>query len=107
MTKIEQYVNGINHDLENVIPKEGHILVRESIREQARRLGQIATHNNKFLEMMMDEFFTMLEDRWDIVKIGEYDTWHRIEHEQLMNDFRCYLQWGLDAVTHFDDEREE
>jgi len=105
--KIKDYVNGIDHDLESVIPKEGHDLVKASISEQAKRLADIATHNNEFLEMMADEFLTMIENRYDVVKIEEYeefhDMWHRIEHEQLMKDFRTYLRWGLDAVDHFDD----
>ena len=53
--------------------------------------------------MMMDEFLTMLENQHDIVHIGEYDVWERIQHEQLMKDFNTYLKWGLDAVDHFDD----
>ncbi len=51
----------------------------------------------------MDEFLTMLENQYDIVHIGEYDTWERIPREQLMKDFNTYLKWGLDAVAHFDD----
>ena len=101
--KIKDYVNGIDHDLESVIPKEGHDLVKASLSEQAKRLADIATSNKEFFESMADEFLTMIENRYDVVKIEEYDVWHRIEHEQLMKDFRTYLRWGLDAVDHFDD----
>lgn len=101
--RVKDYVNGIDYDLESVIPKEGHDLVKVSILEQAKRLADIATSNNEFFEMMADEFLSMIEDRYDVVKIEEYDMWHRIEHEQLMKDFRTYLRWGLDSVDHFDD----
>ena len=102
--KIKCYVDGIEHDLSNVTANEGHVLVKDSIMEQARRLADIATHNNEFLVMMMDEFLTVMEDYHDIVHIGEYDTWERISHEQLMKEFNVYLRWGLDAIDHFDDE---
>ncbi len=106
MNHIDEYVRGINHDLESVIPKEGHPLVIDSIREQARRLGNIAQHNNDYLILMMDEFLTLIEDRYDVVKVGEYDTWRRIEHKDLMKDFDTYLKWGLDSWEHFDDSEQ-
>lgn len=105
--KIRSYVEGIEHDLESVIPKEGHDLVKDSIAEQAKRLADFATHNNKFLIEMMDEFFTMLENRHDVVDFREYDCWDRVSHKQLMKEFEIYLKWGLDAVNHFDDKPEE
>lgn len=101
--KIRSYVEGIEHDLESVIPKEGHDLVKDSIAEQAKRLADFATHNNKFLIEMLDEFFTMIENRHNIVDFREYDCWDRVSHEQLMKEFEIYLKWGLDAVAHFDD----
>ena len=104
--KIKDYVDGIERDLTNVTANEGHDLIKDSILEQAKRLADIATHNNEFLLMMMDEFFTMMEDRHDIVHIEEYDTWERIPHGQLMKEFNVYLKWGLDAVSHFNDEEE-
>lgn len=102
--KIKDYINGIEHDLANVTVNEGHDLVKDSILGQAKRLADIAIHNNEFLVMMMDEFLTIMEDYHDIVHIGEYDTWERIPHEQLIKEFNVYLKWGLDAVHHFDDE---
>ena len=102
--KIKDYVNGIEHDLTNVSANEGHTLAKDSIMEQARRLADFATHNNKFLVMMMDEFLTMMENRHNIVDYREYDCWDVISHEQLMNEFNIYLKWGLDAINHFDDE---
>ena len=104
--KIGDYINGIEMDLENVTANEGHDLVKTSILEQAKRLADIATHNNKFLIMMMDEFFTMIENRHNVVDFREYDCWDRIPHEQLMKEFNIYLKWGLDAVDHFDDEKD-
>lgn len=101
--KIKDYVFGIEHDLKSVTANEGHDLVKNSIVEQAKRLADIATHNNEFLIMMMDEFLTMLENQHDIVHIGEYDVWERIPHEQLMKEFNTYIKWGLDAVDHFDE----
>ncbi len=100
---IKDYVIGIEHDLKSVTTNEGHDLVKDSIMGQVKRLADIATQNNEFLVMMMDEFLTMLENQHDIVHIGEYDTWERIPHEQLMKDFNTYLKWGLDAPFHFDD----
>lgn len=86
--KIKDYVNGVEHDLENVAANEGHDLVKISILEQVKRLADIATHNSKFLVTMIDEFLTMTEKR---------------HHEQLMKEFNIYLKWGLDAVDHFDE----
>lgn len=104
--KIKSYVEGIEHDLESVIPKEGHDLVKDSIAEQAKRLADFATHNNKFLIEMMDEFLTMMENRHNIVDFREYDCWDGVSHEQLMQEFKVYLAWGLDAVSHFDDHND-
>lgn len=105
--KIRDYVEGIEHDLESVTSKDGHDLVKDSIAEQAKRLADFATHNNKFLIQMMDEFFTMLENRHNIVDFREYDCWDVISHEQLMKEFEVYLKWGLDAVDHFYDKKED
>lgn len=99
--KIKDYVNGIERDLANVTENEGHDLVKASILEQAKRLADFATHNNKFLVMMMDEFLTVMEDYNDSVHIREH-----IPHEQIMKKFNVYLKWGLDAVDHFDDEED-
>lgn len=101
--KIKDYINGIKRDLTNVTANEGHDLVKDSILGQAKRLADIAVHNNEFLVMMMDEFFTMIENRHNVVDFREYDCWDRITHEQLMKEFNVYLKWGLDAVDHFDE----
>lgn len=101
--KIKDYINGIERDLTNVTANEGHNLVKDSILGQAKRLADIAVHNNEFLVMMMDEFFTMIENRHNVVDFREYDCWERITHEQLMKEFNVYLKWGLDAVDHFDE----
>lgn len=102
---IKTYVDNVAHDLESVIPKEGHVLVKDSIMETVKRLADTATHNNIYLEKMFDEFLTMMENRHIIVDFREYDCWDVIPHEQLMQEFKVYLAWGLDAVNHFDDER--
>ena len=102
MAYINDYLEGIKRDLESVDPKEGHELVKDSIYAQAKRLAAIANHNEEFLILMIDEFLTMIENQHDIVKIGEYDTWVRIPHEQLMEEFKLYLHYGLDAVELFD-----
>ena len=102
MAYIEDYLKGIKLDLESVDPKEGHELVKDSIYSQAKKIANIANHNRDFLIMMMDEFMTMMENEHDIVKMGEYDTWERISHEQLMKEFQLYLDYGLDAVELFD-----
>ena len=46
--RIRNYVNGIEHDLESVTANEGHVLVKDSILEQAKRLADIAVHNTKY-----------------------------------------------------------
>ncbi len=104
--RIRDYVNGVEHDLERVTANEGHDLVKDSILEQTERLADIAIHNNKFLVMMMDEFFTMMENRHNIVDFREYDCWNAVSHEQLMKEFNVYLKYGLDAINHFDDEED-
>lgn len=104
MAYIEDYYNGILRDLEYVEPAEGHPLVKDSIKEQARRLRDAAKSEREYLITIMDEFLGLIENTHDIVKIGEYDTWHRIEHKQLMDEFKLYLDYGLDAVDLFESE---
>lgn len=56
MAYIKDYVDGIERDLQNVTANDGHPLVKKSILVQARKLGDIAEHNYKFLkEGMIDE----------------------------------------------------
>ena len=102
--KIKNYVDGIARDLENVTANPGHYLVKDSILEQSRRLADHATHDQKFLMELFDEFLTMLENRHTIVDFREYDCWDCISHDQIMDEFKTYLTWGLDAVDHFDDK---
>ena len=102
MNKIEIYVDGISHDLESVVPKEGHPLVIDSIKEQARRLGAIAEHNNKYLVDMIDEFYDILTNHYEVVELKEYDGYSVIPKEEFIRLFEVYLKWGLDAVDHFD-----
>ncbi|MBR6158489.1 MAG: hypothetical protein IKQ27_16165, partial [Lachnospiraceae bacterium] len=102
--KIKSYVDGIARDLENVTANPGHDLVKDSILEQSRRLANHATHDQEFLMELFDEFLTMLEKRHTIVDFREYGGQKRIPHEQVMDEFKTYLTWGLDAVDHFDDK---
>lgn len=102
--KIKNYVDGIARDLENVTANPGHDLVKDSILEQSRRLADHATHDQKFLMELFDEFLSMLENRHNIVDFREYDCWDCISHDQIMDEFKTYLTWGLDAVDHFDDK---
>ena len=53
---IKTYVDNVAHDLESVISKEGHVLVKDSIMETVKRLADTATHNNIYLEKIFDEF---------------------------------------------------
>ncbi len=46
--RIRDYVNGVEHDLENVTANEGHHLVKISILEQTKRIADIAVHNTKY-----------------------------------------------------------
>ena len=104
MAYVEDYYNGILRDLEYVEPAEGHPLVKDSIKGQARRLRDAAKSEREYLIEMLDEFLGLIENVHDIVKIDEYDTWHRIEHKQLMEEFKLYLDYGLDAVVLFGSE---
>ena len=97
--KIKNYIDGIEQDLGNVTANAGHELIKVSIMEQAKRLADIATHNNDFLIDFMDEFLTMLEQRYNVVDFNRENV---VLHEQLMKEFNVYLKWGLDAVDHFD-----
>ena len=99
--KIKNYIDGIEQDLVNVTAKEGHDLVKVSIMEQVKRLADIAIHNKDFLIELMDEFLTMLEQRYNVVDSNRENV---VLHEQLMKEFNTYLKWGLDAVDHFDEE---
>ena len=99
--KIKNYIDGIEQDLVNVTVKEGHDLVKVSIMEQVKRLADIAIHNKDFLIELMDEFLTMLEQRYNVVDSNRENV---VLHEQLMKEFNTYLKWGLDAVDHFDEE---
>ncbi len=104
MNHIEEYIKGVNHDLENVLPKDGHPLVIDSIKEQARRLGAIAEHNNKYLIDMMNEFYDILTNKYEVVELGEYDIDTRIvSKEEFIELYKTYLKWGLDAVDHIND----
>lgn len=80
MAHIRDYLKGIERDLEYVTPVEGHRLVKPSILTQARRLADIADHNQKYLIMMMDEFLTDIGDRY------------QIDHEQIMEEFKNWLR---------------
>ena len=106
MNHIEEYVNGINHDLEKVTAKEGHPLAIDSIKEQARRLGDIAEHNNKYLTDMINEFYDVLTERYEVVELGECDSdFHIISKAEFARAFETYLKYGLDAVDHFNDTK--
>lgn len=102
--KIKNYIDGIARDLENVTANPGHDLVKDSILEQSRRLADHATHDQKFLMELFDEFLSMLEKRHTIVDFREHDCWKCVPREQVMDEFKTYLTWGLDAVDHFDDK---
>ena len=101
MNHIEEYVNGINHDLENVLPKDAHTLVIDSIKEQVRRLGAIAEHNNKYLIDMINEFYDILTNKYEVVEYGEYEIDTRtVSKDEFIGLYKTYLKWGLDAVDH-------
>lgn len=105
MAHIDDYLHGIHRDLENVLPKEGHPHIKESIKAQTNRLADIARHNEKYIIQMMDEFLKIMENRHSIVDFRECDCWDVISHEQIIKEFETYLKWGLDAIDHFDEEK--
>lgn len=62
MAYIKDYVDGVERDLQNVTANDGHPLVKTSIMVQARKLGDIAEHNYKFLkEGIIDEIEELAE----------------------------------------------
>ena len=89
------YVDGIYRDLEYVIPKDGHKYVVPSIQEQVDRLAIIADGRRSWYNQFFGEFLEMMEQRHNITTVS---------HEQLMKDFNTFLDYGLDAVDHFDDQ---
>ena len=100
----KDYYEGIIRDLESVIPKDGHPLVKESIKNSARRLYDLVGYNTSlYMPMLLDEFLTMMENRH---KSQNEDVWN-VTKDMLMSEFQIYLKWGLDAVDHFDDEKGE
>lgn len=95
MRRTQQYVDGINRSLKNVIPKEGHAFAISSILEQVDRLARIAEGDRSWYREFFGEFLEMMERRHNITTVS---------HEQLMKDFNTFLDYGLDAVDHFDDK---
>lgn len=93
--RVQEYIDGIHRDLENVTPKEGHPYVIPSIKEQVIRLARIADGNRTWYRQFFGEFLEMMEQRHNITTVS---------HEQLMKDFNTFLDYGLDAVDHFDDQ---
>ena len=92
--RVQEYIDGISRDLEKVTPKEGHPHVIPSIKEQVIRLARIADGNRTWYREFFGEFLEMMEQRHNITTVS---------HEQLMKDFNIFLDYGLDAVDHFDD----
>ena len=69
--KIGSYVEGIEHDLESVIPKEGHDLVKDSIAEQAKRLADYDCWDRVSHEQLMEEFEIYL--KWGLDAVNHFD----------------------------------
>ena len=93
ISRVEEYVKGINRDLENVTPNEGHPYVIPSIREQVDRMARIADGNRDWYKEFFGEFLSMMEERHGITEVT---------HEQLMREFNVYMDHGRDAVDYFD-----
>lgn len=53
--RIRDYINGVEHDLENVTANEGHDLVKDSILEQTKRIADIAVHNTRYRKEWFEE----------------------------------------------------
>lgn len=94
MQLIQEYVDGISRGLEKVTPKDGRAIVVRSIKEQVNRLARMADGNRDWYKEFFGEFLEMMEQRHNITTVS---------HEQLMRDFDTFLDYGLDAVDHFDD----
>lgn len=60
--RIKDYVNGIEHDLENVTANEGHDLVKDSILEQTKRIADIAVHNTRYRKEWFEEVRSRIEE---------------------------------------------
>lgn len=70
MAYIKDYADGVERDLQNVTANDGHPLVKTSIMVQARKLGDIAEHNYKFLK-------EGIIDKQDAVFYGHEDISYR------------------------------
>ncbi len=75
--RIRDYVNGVEHDLENVTANEGHDLVKDSILEQTKRLADIAVHNTKYRKEWFEEVMG---------EIKELAKFHSIEIPMVYGD---------------------
>ena len=75
--RIRDYVNGVEHDLENVTANEGHVLVKDSILEQTKRIADIAVHNTKYRKEWFEEV------RGEIEELAKF---HSIEVPMVYGD---------------------
>ena len=75
--RIRNYVNGVEHDLENVTANEGHDLVKVSILEQTKRIADIAVHNTKYRK----EWFAEVRN-----EIEELAKFHSVEVPMVYGD---------------------
>ena len=60
--RIRDYVNGVEHDLENVTANKGHDLVKDSILEQTKRIADIAVHNTKYRKEWFEEVMCEIKE---------------------------------------------
>lgn len=75
--RIRDYVNGVEHDLENVTANDGHDLVKDSILEQTKRIADIAVHNTKYRKEWFEEV------RGEIEELAKF---HSIEVPMVYGD---------------------
>ena len=75
--RIRDYVNGVEHDLENVTANEGHDLVKVSILEQTKRIADIAVHNTRYRKEWFEEVMS---------EIKELAKFHSIEVPMVYGD---------------------
>lgn len=75
--RIRDYVNGVEHDLENVTANEGHDLVKDSILEQTKRIADIAVHNTRYRKEWFEEVMG---------EIKELAKFHSIEVPMVYGD---------------------
>ena len=74
MAHIQDYVNGVERDLNHITPHEGHPHIKQSIMLQVRRLADIAEHNQKYLRPIAEDILELSVEKSVNRPLGINDT---------------------------------